>query len=517
MSSLTPPNSNQMSALNNHFFFGLTTPKLEEFAPALEATLAYAVTDERVYERTAPEPPDRSWTTPTAAENPLSAWYVTTSISYTDGGPLAGRTVAIKDNVTVAGVPMMNGSRVVEGFTPRYDATVLRRLLDAGATKAGKAVCEDLCFSGSSVTSHPQPVRNPWDESHGYKAGGSSSGSEALVASGHVDCAVGGDGGGSIRIPLACCGIVGCKPTHGLKPYTFPIERTIDHLGPMTRTVGDAAMMLTVLAGTDGLDPRQADHRIEPVDYLAALAEPAGLRVVVVTEGFDTPVQDAAVDDAVRAAILVLRSGCLTVEIVSIPIHLDAFAVWNVIATEGAAYQMLDGNYYGMNTGGFYDPELIIHFSRRRLEHGHQLSKTVKLVGMGGRYTSETGGGKYAAAARQLVREVRAAYDLALARYDVLVMPTLPYTATKIPITDIPLADYLDTALSMIINTAPFDVTGHPALCPVAGAVHGLPVGMMIIGKAHDDDATVLRVAAFEHAVGNYPVPPEAASTLATL
>ncbi len=182
MSSLTPPNSNQMSALNNHFRFGLTTPELEEFAPALEATLASSETVERLYERTAPEPPQRSWTSPTADENPLSAWYVTTSISETDEGPLAGRTVAVKDNVAVAGVPMMNGSRTVEGFTPRYDATVVRRLLDAGATITGKAVCEDLCFSGASFTSHPQPVRNPWDESR--ITGGSSSGSGALVASG---------------------------------------------------------------------------------------------------------------------------------------------------------------------------------------------------------------------------------------------------------------------------------------------------------------------------------------------
>ncbi len=282
----------------------------------------------------------------------------------------------------------------------------------------------------------------------------------------------------------------------------------------MTRTVSDAAAMLTVLAGTDGLDPRQT-HRIEPVDYLAALAEPAsGLRVGVVTEGFDTPVSDAAVDNAVRTAIDVLRSSGLTVEEVSIPWHLDAMAVWNVIATEGAAYQMLDGNAYGMNTDGFYDPELIAHFSRQRLEHGHQLSKTVKLVGMSGRYTLEVGGGKYYAMARQLVPEVRAAYDAALARYDVLVMPTLPYTATKIPTTDIPLADYLDTALSMIINTAPFDVTGHPACSVPADLVHGLPTGMMIIGR-HFDDATVLRVAhLYEHAVGNYPVPPAAAGTL---
>ena len=157
----------------------------------------------------------------------------------------------------MAGVPMMNGSAIVEGFVPRRDATVVTRLLAAGATIAGKAVCEELCFDGGSHTSRTGPVRNPWDRSK--STGGSSSGSAALVAAGDVDMALGGDQAGSVRIPASFCGIVGHKPTHGLVPYTgaFPIENTIDHVGPITRTVRDAALMLGVLAGRDGLDPRQ--------------------------------------------------------------------------------------------------------------------------------------------------------------------------------------------------------------------------------------------------------------------
>src|SRR5581483_5303706 len=145
------------------------------------------------------------------------------------------RAVAIKDNIAVAGIPMMNGSRLVEGFVPSRDATVVQRLLDAGATIAGKSVCEELCCSGSSFTSASGPVRNPWDRER--EAGGSSSGSGALVATGAVELAIGGDQGGSVRIPASRCGIVGLKPTYGLVPYTgaFPIERTLDHLGPMTR------------------------------------------------------------------------------------------------------------------------------------------------------------------------------------------------------------------------------------------------------------------------------------------
>jgi amidase len=184
---------------------------------------------------------------------------------------------------------MMNGSRVVEGYVPRQDATVVTRLLDAGATIAGKAVCEDLCFSGGSHTSRTGPVHNPWDRSR--TAGGSSSGSAALVAAGQVDLALGGDQAGSIRIPSAFCGTVGHKPTHGLVPYTgaFPIENTLDHLGPMARTVRDAALMLGVLAGPDGLDPRQ---RATPpaLDFMSGLdAGVSGLRVGVVAEGFGFP------------------------------------------------------------------------------------------------------------------------------------------------------------------------------------------------------------------------------------
>ncbi|HEY1571709.1 MAG TPA: amidase [Pseudonocardiaceae bacterium] len=508
MTSLPPPDAARLAALSEHFGFGLSTEELADFAPAVAGSLDASVAVEALYERTAPAPPDRAWTSPTDEQNRLGAWYVTTSITESADGPLAGRTVAVKDNVSVAGVPMMNGSRSVEGFVPRRDAVVVRRLLDAGATVKGKSVCEDLCFSGGSFTSQPAPVLNPWDVTR--NAGGSSSGSGALVASGEVDLALGGDQGGSIRIPSAFCGVVGHKPTHGLVPYTgaFPIERTIDHLGPITRTVADAALVLTVLAGVDGQDPRQPDT-IEPVDYVAALAESAeGLRVGVVGEGFGTAVSGPGVDDSVRAALEVLRSAGLTVSDVSIPWHADAMHVWNVIATEGASYQMIDGNAFGMNVEDFYDPELITHYARQRVARGSELSRTVQLVGLSGRYTYEVGGGRYYAMARHLARELRAAYDAALDEFDVLAMPTLPYTARQIPPPDVKLADYLDTALSMTGNTAPFDVSGHPACSVPAGLVDGLPAGLMLIGRRFAD-ATVLRVAhTYEQAVGGFARPP---------
>jgi amidase len=503
--AIPAPDAARLAALSQHYGFGLDDADLAEYAPAVAATLAASEEVERLYSRTAPKAPERGSSAP--GDNPLGAWTVRTSITETTRGPLAGRTVAVKDNVSVAGVAMANGSSAVDGFVPSRDATVVQRLLAAGATIAGKSTCENLCFSGASFTSWPAPVRNPWDPSR--NAGGSSSGSAALLANGDVELAVGGDQGGSVRIPAAFCGIVGHKPTYGLVPYTgaFPIEQTIDHLGPMTRTVADAALMLGVMAGPDGYDSRQPTA-VDAVDYVAALREgAAGLRVGVVREGFGTPVSLPGVDDAVRGAVEVLRAAGLTAEEVSVPWHADGMAVWNVIATEGAAYQMLDGNGYGLGAWGLYDPELIAHFAAGRLEHGAELSKTVKLVGLSGRYTFELGGGRFYAMARNLAFELRAAYDAALADHDVLVMPTLPYVARELPPSDAPLVEYLDTALSMIGNTAPFDVTGHPACSVPAGLVDGLPVGMMIVARRFAD-ATALRVAhAYEQAVGGFPGP----------
>jgi len=235
----------------------------------------------------------------------------------------------------------------------------------------------------------------------------------------------------------------------------------------------------------------------------------------VVGEGFGTPVSEPGVDDAVRAAVEVLRGAGMTAQDVSIPWHTDAMAVWNVIATEGAALQMLDGNGYGMNWQGLYDPELIAHFARGRATHGAQLSKTVKLVGLSGGHTFRVGGGKWYAMARNLAFELRAAYDAALSSYDLLAMPTLPFTAQPLLGYDAPLGDYLTTALSMIGNCAPFDVTGHPACTVPAELVDGLPCGLMLVGR-NFDDATVLRAAhAYEQAVGGFPAPPAltAAST----
>jgi amidase len=506
------PNRDQLSRIADHYGFHLDEEALTSFGGLIDSSLrSYDAVDE-LYRAIAPEvPTDRPYQIVASEDNVLGAWYAKSDISRGIDGPLAGRRVVIKDNVAVAGLPMMNGSRSVEGYIPARDATVVTRLLDAGAIIAGKAVCEDLCFSGASHTSASGPVHNPWDPSR--TSGGSSSGSAVLVATGQVDLAVGGDQGGSVRIPSAFSGTVGHKPTHGLVPYTgaFPIESTLDHLGPITRTVADAALMLAVMAGIDGHDPRQPASTVTQ-DYVAALgADPAGLRVGVVTEGFGIlDVSEPGVDRAVRSAASRLSEAGIDVTEISIPWHRHGLDVWNVIATDGAAYQMLDGNGYGLNWEGLYDPELIAHYGVGRVRHADQLSETVKLVALCGGYSMTSMQARHYAMARDLVPVLRRAYDDALAEVDVLVMPTLPFTATPLVTPDDSRETYVASALGMLANTAPFNATGHPATSVPAGLVEGLPAGMMIVGR-HFDDVTPLRVAhLFELLVGGFPQPPAA-------
>lgn len=462
---------------------------------------------EELYAEVAPPAPERDWHWPTAGENELGAWYVRTEITGASDGPLAGYRVAVKDNTSVAGVPLTNGSRTVEGFIPTEDATVVTRLLAAGATIAGKATCEDLCFSGASHTSKPHQVHNPWSLAH--SAGGSSSGSAALVAAGEVDVAVGGDQGGSVRGPAANCGIVGHKPTFGLVPYTgaFPIEQSIDHLGPMTRTVADAARMLTVMAGTDGLDPRQPST-LENIDYHAELKHSvAGLRIGVLREGFALDNMDPRVAELVRDDIARLEDAGMSWEETSVPWHLHAPAIWDVISVEGGYWQMILGNAYGRNWKGHYDPELIEHFGRQWRRDPAQFSPTVKLVAMAGEHVLSKEQGRHYAMARRLETMLTQAYDAVLEDHDVLIMPTGPHLPAVLPAPDAPVSEVLGVALTMLGNTLPFNLTGHPACSVPAGVIDGLPVGMMIVGK-HFDDATVLRVGhAFENTVKGFPLP----------
>jgi amidase len=237
----------------------LTDEQIEEYLEVMAGPLeAYRLLETEPDELPAVRYPRTPGYPPEARDNPYNAWYYRCEIGGAADGPLRGKTLAIKDHVCVAGVPMMNGSSTLRGYVPEIDATVVTRILDASGKILGKSHCELYCVSGGSHTNSTGPVVNP--KKPGYSAGGSSSGSAALVAAGEVDMAIGGDQAGSTRNPASFCGVVGMKATHGLVPYTgaVPLEVTIDNVGPITANVTDNALLLQVLAGADGLDPRHS-------------------------------------------------------------------------------------------------------------------------------------------------------------------------------------------------------------------------------------------------------------------
>jgi amidase len=436
---------------------------------------------------------------PLPEENRHGAWYIKTEIAGAAAGKLSGKRVALKDNICLAGVPMMNGASTLEGYVPEVDATVAARILDAGGTIVGKTVCEYFCFSGGSHTSASGPVHNP--RRPGYSAGGSSSGSAAVIAAGEVPMALGGDQGGSIRIPAAFCGIYGLKPSHGLVPYTgiMPIELTLDHTGPMTATVEDNALLLEVLAGPDGLDPRQ--YGAQAKAYRETLGRgAAGLEIAVVEEGFGHPQSLPQVDAVVREAAHRFRGLGAVVETVSIPMHRVGGAIWLPVAAEGALMQMMLGNGFGFNWQGLYVTSMLDRHSAWR-DRADELSDTLKNTMLLGHYMVTRYRGHYYAKAQNLVRRLRRAYDEVLGRYDLLLMPTLPIVATPLPEANAPVGEILQRGFEMLANTAQFDCTHHPAMSLPCGMVDGLPVGMMLVAKAFDEETIYRAAAAFERGV----------------
>ena len=435
---------------------------------------------------------------PEGAENKYNAWYYKSEVKGAPNGKLKGKRVALKDNVCLAGVPMMNGASTLEGYVPDVDATIVTRILDAGGTIMGKVHCEYFCFSGGSHTSSAGPVHNP--RKMGYSAGGSSSGSAAVVAAGDVEMAIGGDQGGSIRMPSAYCGTYGLKPTWGLVPYTgvFPIENTLDHTGPMTANVADNALLLEVLAGPDGLDHRQVN--VKTAQYTNALTGDArGMKIAVVKEGFGLPNSEADVDAMVKKGAAIFRDLGAQVDEVSIPMHLAGLAIWTPIAVEGATVQMMNGNAYGFNTKGLYVTSLIDAHSAWR-QRADEFSDTLKTTILFGQYALNKYRGHYYAKAQNLARTLTAAYDAVLKNYDVLLMPTLPLKATPIPKPGAPRMEIIQRAFEMLPNTAPIDVTGHPSMSVPCGMSDGLPAGMMLTAK-HFDEVSIYRAAsAFEKA-----------------
>ena len=433
---------------------------------------------------------------PSPEENRHNAWYCKTRVEGASDGRLKGKTVVLKDNVMLAGVPMMNGSSTLEGYTPDVDATIVTRILDAGGVILGKAHCEAFCLSGGSHTNATGPVHNPYKM--GYSAGGSSSGSAVLVALGEADMAIGGDQGGSIRLPSSFCGIYGMKPTHGLVPYTgiMPIEIYVDHTGPMTATVTDNALLLEVLAGPDDYDSRQYAPTVQSYTQMLE-GGVGGLRIGVVKEGFGHPNSEPDVDDKVRkAAELLGKLGAVVTE-VSIPWHLMGGALWVPIGVEGLTQTMMWGDGYGLSRPDLYVTSLM-DFHRGWRQRANELSETTKLFTLLGTYIHRQHGSRYYGKAMNITRQLTAFYDAALAQHDLLLMPTTPMKAQPMPKASAPREEIIQRALEMIANTAPFDISHHPAMAIPCGMSDGLPVSMMLVGKDFDEPTIYRAAYAFE-------------------
>ena len=497
MATVKRPSLEQMKEIVSSLHMSMSDAEVAEYLQVLEPTFqAYDRVQQLPDYLPAVKYPRTPGYRPGPAENKMGAWAVKSEVRGAASGPLAGKRVVLKDNICLAGVPMMNGASTLEGYVPDIDATLVTRILDAGGTIAGKAHCEYFCLSGGSHTNAHGPVHNPYK--HGFSAGGSSSGSGALVGAGEIEMAIGGDQGGSIRMPACWCGVYGMKGTHGLVPYTgvMPIEATIDHAGPMTANVADNALLLEVIAGADGLDPRQYDVRVDK--YTNALGRGvAGLRIAVVKESFGHPESEPDVDQKVRQAAERLRALGATVEEVSIPMHLDGKAIWSPIALEGLQAQMMHGNGMGFNWKGLYTTSLLDAHANWRAR-ANELSRSLKACMLAGEYFLRHYRGHYYAKAQNLARLLRKSYDDAFARYDLLLMPTLAMKATPLPEQNASLALYCQRAFEMLANTSPFDVTGHPAMNIPCGMSQGLPIGMMLVAK-HWNESTIYRAAhAFE-------------------
>jgi len=401
--------------------------------------------------------------------------------------PLAGVPVAIKDVMVTQGVRTTAGSKILANFVPPYDCTAVARLEAAGAVILGKTNCDEFAMGSSNENSAYGPVRNPRDTTR--VPGGSSGGSAAAVAAGMAVAALGSDTGGSIRQPASFCGVVGLMPTYGrVSRYgLIAFASSLDHIGPLTRTVRDAAIILGIIAGRDAMDSTSADVPVP--DYEQEIARPVkGLKLGVPKEYFGEGL-DAEVRSAIEAAIQRLGAeGAETVPI-SLPHTPYAIPTYYVIATAEASANLAryDGVRYGYRSA---QARTLGDMYRKTRDEG--FGAEVKRRIMLGTYALSAGYYDAYYVKAQKVRTLLARdFEEALAQVDAIITPTAPTPAFKLgEKTDDPLAMYLAD-----IYTVTGDLVGIPGnRVPCGMTKSGLPIGLQILGR-HFDEGTVLRVA----------------------
>jgi aspartyl-tRNA(Asn)/glutamyl-tRNA(Gln) amidotransferase subunit A len=416
--------------------------------------------------------------------------------------PLAGVPVALKDNMCVRGMRTTASSKMLDTFIPPYDATVVARLEAAGAIIVGKTNCDEFAMGSSNENSAYGPVRNPWN--HDTTPGGSSGGSAAAVAARCVPLALGSDTGGSIRQPASFCGVVGLKPTYGrVSRYgLLAFASSLDQIGPLTRTVGDAAIALSAIAGHDPQDATSSTAEV--IDYSAALTGEArsvrvGIPRAFVSEGVDDRVR-AAFD----AAMATLRECGATLVDVELPHATFAIPVYYLVATAEASSNLAryDGVKYGYRSAARRDGPLKAMYSGTRDEgFGPEVKRRIML----GTYVLSAGYyDAFYLKAQQVRTLLRRDYEQAFASVDVVAMPTSPIPPFRLgEKTADPLQMYLADVFTVSVNLA-----GLPGVSVPCGFADGLPVGFQLIGRMFDE-ATILRVAdAFERATNWHAASP---------
>src|SRR5271156_3980068 len=401
--------------------------------------------------------------------------------------PLGGVPAGIKDVMSTRGVRTTAGSKILGHYIPPYDCTAVARMEAAGAMVLGKTNCDEFAMGSSNENSAFRPVHNPRDLSR--VPGGSSGGSAAAVAADMAVVALGSDTGGSIRQPASFCGVVGLMPTYGrVSRYgLIAFASSLDHIGPLTKTVKDAAIVLPTIAGHDPMDSTSADVPVP--DYVAELEKPVrGLKVGIAKEYFGEGL-DAEVRSAVEAAIQKLAGlGCEVVP-VSLPHTKYAVPTYYIVATAEASSNLarFDGVRYGYRAG---DARTLSEMYRRSRDQG--FGAEVKRRIMLGTYALSAG---YYDAYYLKAQKVRTLlvrdFEEAFKKVDAIVTPTSPTAAFK-------LAEKVDDPLAMYladIFTVTADLAGIPGISIPCGETKGnLPIGLQILGK-HFDEPTILRVS----------------------
>jgi amidase len=445
---------------------------------------------------------------PTRDEDPFNVFIRKFRIGGEPHGRLAGKTVGVKDNISVAGVETTNGSRFTP-YVPSMDAAVVERILGAGGTIVGKLNMDDFGAAGTGETSVFGAPRNPVNPL--YSAGGSSGGSGAAVRAGEVDLALAVDQGGSSRIPAAFCGVVTAKGTHGLVPSfgITHIDHTLDCIAPIGRTVRDTADMLEVIAGPDWRDPQWIRGEFRAGAYAQAEAEGvAGLSIGIVEESCSDQCANAVLAGLDRAAGALEEAGAKTSRI-SIPVWAQAFTIFQPYIACLIA-DMFRSDNVGYGHLGLIDAGVVRSIGRSRVTESLRIAKQLKCWLMCERYLHDTYTNEPYARLQNLRLLVRREISGALTKCDLLMTPTIPVTAPQLLDGDQSFATISSrTSASLPYNTSPLNLSGHPALSVPSGAdEEGLPTAVQLVA-AHFDEFAAFRAAfELERAMGPFASDP---------